>query len=245
MEIIFGIFLLTLLIYFLLKIKEKKVLENVTKPYRGTNTERELETVTKSYRGTKTERELVLKLLNAGFPAQTIFHDLYVRNRYGNYSQIDLVLATKVGIIVFEVKEYSGWIFGKGNQSKWTQVLAYGKHKYYFYNPILQNEKHIENLKTKLTDFQNIPFYSVVVFFGDCEFRDISFIPKNTFLMKSSRIIQVVNRIIEENEPAKYKSKRDIVNVLSEAVVNGESKKVSEKHIRDIQDMLGENRIFH
>ncbi len=176
--IIIGTFLLAILVYLFLLLRDRKLLE----------------TVTKSHRGTKTERELVLKLLKAGFPAQTIFHDLYLRNRHGNYAQIDLVLATKVGIIVFEVKKYSGWIFGNGNQTKWTQVLAYGKQKYYFYNPILQNQKHIEDLKTKLTDFQNIPFYSVVVFFGDCEFRDVSFIPKNTYLLKSPRVIQVVKK---------------------------------------------------
>ena len=215
--------------FILLKIKEKQLLE----------------TVTKFHRGTKTERELVLKLLKAGFPAETIFHDLYLKNEYGNYSQIDLVLATKVGIIVFEVKKYSGWIFGSGNQNKWTQVLAYGKQKYYFYNPILQNKKHVENLKTKLTDFQNIPFFSVVVFFGDCEFKDVSFIPKNTFLTKSPRVIKVVKKIIEENESTIYKSKRDVVNILSVAVDNGNSEKIPEKHVENIKDMLGEDRIFH
>jgi hypothetical protein len=225
--VIFSLVFLT--IFILLKIKEKQLLE----------------TVTKSHRGTKTERELLLILLKAGFPAQTIFHDLYLKNEYGNYSQIDLVLATKVGIIVFEVKKYSGWIFGSGNQNKWTQVLAYGKQKYYFYNPILQNKKHVENLKTKLTDFQNIPFFSVVVFFGDCEFKDVSFIPKNTFLTKSPRVIKVVKKIIEENESTIYKSKRDVFNILSVAVENGNSEKITEKHVENIKDMLGEDRIFH
>lgn len=225
--VIFSFVFLT--IFILLKVKEKQLLE----------------TVTKFHRGTKTERELVLKLLKAGFPAETIFHDLYLKNEYGNYSQIDLVLATKVGIIVFEVKKYSGWIFGSGNQNKWTQVLAYGKQKYYFYNPILQNKKHVENLKTKLTDFQNIPFFSVVVFFGDCEFKDVSFIPKNTFLTKSPRVIKVIKKIIEENESTIYKSKRDVVNILSVAVDNGNSEKITKKHVENIKDMLGEDRIFH
>ncbi|QKJ62840.1 nuclease-related domain-containing protein [Flavobacterium sp. M31R6] len=227
--IIIGVIVLAIFVFIFFNIRDKKLLE----------------TVTKFHRGTKTERKLVLKLLKAGFPAQTIFHDLYIKNKYGNYSQIDLVLATKVGIIVFEVKEYSGWIFGNGNQNKWTQVLAYGKEKYYFYNPILQNKKHVENLKTKLTEFQNIPFFSVVVFFGDCQFRDVSFIPINTFLTKAPRVIDVVKKIITENEPANYKSKRDVVNVLSTAVENGSSQKISEKHINNIQDMLGEDRIFH
>ena len=227
--IIGGVILVAIFIFIFLYIRDKKLLE----------------TVTKSHRGTKTERKLVLKLLKAGFPAQTIFHDLYLKNRDGNYSQIDLVLATKVGIIVFEVKKYSGWIFGTGNQNKWTQVLTYGKDKYYFYNPILQNKKHVENLKTTLTDFQNIQFFSVVVFYGDCQFRDVSFIPNNIFLTKSPRVIDVVKKIIKENEPANYKSKRDVVNILSAAVENGNNQKITEKHIKNIKDMLGEERIFH
>ena len=40
-----------------------------------------LETVTKLDRGTSAERDLVLKLLKYGIPAQTIFHDLYVKKR--------------------------------------------------------------------------------------------------------------------------------------------------------------------
>ena len=86
-----------------------------------------LRTVTESNRGTRSERDLVLKLLKYGVPAQTIFHDLYVKKPNGNYSQIDLVVVTKVGVIVFEVKDYKGWIFGDVNQTQWTQILAYGE----------------------------------------------------------------------------------------------------------------------
>lgn len=77
-------------------------------------------------RGTRAERNLVSILKSSGIPEQTIFHDLYVKKYNGNFSQIDLVVATTAGIIVFEVKDYSGWIFGTGYQSQWTQVLAYG-----------------------------------------------------------------------------------------------------------------------
>ena len=106
-----------------------------------------LKTVTKLNRGTRSERKMVLKILKSGIKSTAIFHDLYLNNENGKYSQIDLVVATKVGIVVFEVKEYSGWIFGNENQINWTQILAYGRRKYRFYNPILQNEKHIEDLK--------------------------------------------------------------------------------------------------
>ena len=122
-----------------------------------------LETVTKSDRGTYSERNLVLKLLKNGIPAQTIFHDLYLRKPNGNFSQIDLVVVTTAGLIVFEVKDYSGWIFGKGFQDKWTQVLAFGKQKYRFYNPIMQNNKHVVDLRNTCRQFVSIPFFSDVV----------------------------------------------------------------------------------
>jgi hypothetical protein len=56
------------------------------------------------------------------------------------------------------IKDYSGWIFGKGNQTKWTQVLAYGREKYCFYNPIMQNNGHISALRKQLKQFEQIPF---------------------------------------------------------------------------------------
>jgi hypothetical protein len=98
----FAIFLLGILYELYSRIRDKKLLE----------------TVTKSNRGTRSERDIVLKLLKSGIPAQTIFHDLYIKKSKGDFSQIDLVVVTKVGIIVFEVKDFSGWIFGDGKSTQ-------------------------------------------------------------------------------------------------------------------------------
>jgi hypothetical protein len=94
-----------------IEIKNKKLLKTVTSPNRGT----------------RSERKMILKILKSGIKSTAIFHDLYLNNGNGKYSQIDLVVATKVGIVVFEIKEYSGWIFGTEDQRNWMQVLAYGK----------------------------------------------------------------------------------------------------------------------
>lgn len=85
-----------------------------------------LKNIKRSDRGTWSERQLVRTLLKAGIPNQVIFHDLYLRKPNGGCAQIDVVVPTSAGIIVFEVKDYSGWLFGKGDQEQWTQVLAYG-----------------------------------------------------------------------------------------------------------------------
>jgi hypothetical protein len=204
-----------------------------------------LETVTKLSRGSRSERDLVLTLLKQGIPAQTIFHDLYVKKYNGNFSQIDLVVVMEVGIIVFEVKDFSGWIFGNGNQSQWTQVLAYGKRKYHFYNPIMQNTKHVIDLRKQLKQFENIPFYSIVVFYGDCVLKDVNFVPNGTFLVKSNRVLDVMKFIIAKNEPATYANKDEVVRLLKNAVQNGENSKTRIQHIKNIKDMLGKDRIFN
>lgn len=201
-----------------------------------------LRKITNYNRGTKSEINLVQMLLKRGIPPQTIFHDLYLKRYNGNYSQIDLVVATKVGIIVFEVKDYSGWIFGNGNNSQWTQVLSYGRSKYRFYNPVKQNNRHIEELKKQIN--QNVPFYSVIVFFGNCEFRDISFIPKETYIVKSSRVLEVLNIIMEDGTPANYTNKHEVVRILNEAVHNGDCIATQVQHVNNIENMLGKNRVF-
>lgn len=203
-----------------------------------------LSTVTQPNRGTFTENDLILRLLKYGIPAETMFHDLYLQKYRGNFSQIDLVVITNVGIIVFEVKDFSGWIFGKGNQSQWTKVLAYGREKYRFYNPIMQNNKHIEDLRNQLKPFGSIPFYSVVVFYGDCVLKDVSFVPNGTYLVKSYRVLEVMDIILSNKKLAQYNNINEIVRILNEAVKNGENTQNQIQHIRNINDMLGKDRIM-
>jgi len=213
--------------------------------FRKNRNKRFLNTVTPLKRGTKSERDLVLRLLKHGIPSQTIFHDLLIENNNGKFSQIDVVIATTEGIIVIEVKDYSGWIFGNGNYTHWTKVLAYGKRKYRFYNPIKQNKNHIKALKRQLRQFKDIPFFSIIVFYGDCELKEINYVPNGTFLVKPHRIFEVLKQIRNNNEPAPYTNKREIIRFLEQAVENGENIDNQERHIENIKDMIGKDRIFN
>lgn len=196
-----------------------------------------LKTVIKTNRGTKSERNLVIKLLKFGIPVQTIFHDLYLRKYRDNYSQIDLVVTTEVGILVFEVKDYSGWIYGNGS-TKWTQVLAYGKQKYRFYNPIMQNNKHIAELKKQLGQIEDIPFYSIIVFYGNCVLKELGFIPYGTFVIKPRSISQLIKEIQTKAEPVFYQNKNELIRILKDAVNNGENEEIQIRHIENIRNMF-------
>jgi len=195
-----------------------------------------LKKVTQLHRGTLSERKLVLNLLKNGFPPETIFHDLYIKKGNGNYSQIDLVVITQVGIIVIEVKDFSGWVYGVGNREKWVQVFNYGKEKYQFYNPIFQNEKHIQSLKNQLTPFNNIPFYSLIVFYGSCVLKEISNIPETTKIVYSYGVIQVINSLIQNPYSSNRFDTTEIHQILEEGVRNGGSKEIQEQHILNMKN---------
>jgi len=227
-SIVIGVFI----IYYIIKSYQRK-------------RDRELiSSVTSLNRGTNSELLLILQLLKKGFPSVTIYHDLIIKKDNNGFSQIDLVLVTSEGIIVIEVKDYSGWIYGSGNNTNWTKVLSYGKKKYKFYNPIKQNNNHISELRKTLNQFENIPFFSVIVFFGDCELKEINYVPKGTYLVKSHRVFEVLNLIKNENEPTHYTNKREVVDKLKELVSLGENVEYQKQHIENIKDMVGKERIF-
>ncbi len=203
-----------------------------------------ISSVTSLTRGTPSEKLLILQLLKKETPPITIFHDLIIKKENDEYSQIDLVLVTSEGIIVFEVKDFSGWIYGSGNNTTWTKVLSFGKKKYKFYNPIKQNNSHIIELRKTHKQFENIPFFSVIVFFGECELKEINYVPKGTYLVKSHRVFEVLNLIKTENAPTNYTNKREVVDTLKALVSLGENAEIQKKHIENIKDMIGDDRIF-
>lgn len=123
-----------------------------------------IEQVTPITRGEESERKVILNLLKEGINPKAIFHDLYIQKPNREYTQIDVAVATKAGIIVFEVKDYSGWIFGNEHQKYWTQILAFGKEKHRFYNPVMQNYGHIQVIRIASIVSNPSSIYSLGIF---------------------------------------------------------------------------------
>lgn len=206
---------------------------------------RPLRRVSGTYTGMNSEKALVHHLLKMGIPESLVFHDLYLKKENGKYSQSDVIAITHVGIIVFEVKDYSGWLFGRGHQQQWTQVLNYGKEKHRFYNPILQNNTHIEEWKRKYPEFQNIPFFSVIVFYGNCELKEITDVPANCYVANELALNDVMNRIFTQNTPIEIPHIENICAHFLEAVANGNNSEIRQQHIRNIQEMMSKERMYN
>lgn len=202
------------------------------------------EMITSPDRGTPSERYLVSCLLSSGFKPTAIYHDLIVESRNGKTTQIDIVVATDVGLIVIEVKDFTGWIFGKGNQDYWTQISGYGKYRNRFYNPFKQNEGHIKALRRLSPQMATLPMFSLVVFAGDCELKDVTFIPHECYLATFYRSIEAVYDIIESYPSVQYSDRWEVANLLKAAVERGSNTYLQEQHVYDIHDMLGTNRRY-
>ena len=94
---------------------------------------------------------------NADSPAQT--------------AEIDVLLLMPEGILVFESKNYSGWIFGSADQRQWTMSLPHDR-KERFYNPVMQNRTHVRALAACL-GLPESAFRSYIVFSRRCTLQHV------------------------------------------------------------------------
>ena len=121
-----------------------------------------------------------------------LLHNVYLPKSRSGYTEIDVLYITQKGIIVFESKNYQGWIFGDGESKYWTCTFPSGK-KHQMYNPILQNKGHIKHL-SKLVP-ENIPLFSVIAYSEKCEIKKMSKVPNDTYMVRYSNIPLVMQRI--------------------------------------------------
>ena len=68
--------------------------------------------------------------------------------------------------------------------------------------------------------------------------------PEGTYLVKATRVKEVMKIIMCNNEPVQYADKHKVVRLLREAVNNGEDRSIRTRHIENIKDMLVKDRIF-
>lgn len=185
-------------------------------------------------RGTKAERKLLIKMLKSGVHPKAIFHDLYLQKKNGEFSQIDIVVATPQGLLAIEVKDYSGWLFGNEKQRYWTKVLNYGKEKYRFYNPIMQNAGHIKALREQSEQFANLPVFNVVLFTGNCTLKNVSYRSDDIFVGYSGNIKYILKKV-SGLDLAKYTDKKEVARLLHKAVNNGNNPEIVANHMVSVQ----------
>ena len=180
-------------------------------------------------------------ILNNYFDRRCVFLDSYFKTKSGRYVQIDIIAINKKGVFVFESKDYSGWIFGNGNQQMWTQ--SFYKEKYRFYNPVRQNYGHIQCLK-EVAKKNGINYYSVIVFGDKAVLKNISYVPKDTFVATTNKVEKMMSDIMQNREDCL--SANEIIAICRLISKNKiePTDDTRNNHIEKIKDTTGENRIY-
>lgn len=153
------------------------------------------------------------------------FHDIIIPAKNGT-TQIDHILVSPYGLFIVETKNKKGWIFGSGDQPKWTQSI-YGK-KYSFQNPLRQTYRQKKVLSEYLELDESI-IHTVVFFVGDCCFK--TRLPDNVL---NSRIGQYIKRfqdsILTPLEVARIASKFEKHVSESELTTKDHVRSLRERH---------------
>lgn len=94
--------------------------------------------------------------------------NLYIPGRE-EQTEIDALCICGRGILLFESKNFKGWIHGRPSQRDWVQSLRTEKgiRKMRFFNPLMQNSAHKRALSALLP--KDTPLYPMVVFGMDAE----------------------------------------------------------------------------
>ncbi len=130
-------------------------------------------------------------------PNAKMIFNAYISKNETETTEIDIIVISKYGIYVVENKNYKGWIFGDEKSQKWCQHLS-KKKKFFFYNPIKQNNTHIESLRALLKE-NNLEkeIRSYVCFNGNAVFKKMNVSSPNIVVTKSADLYKHIDKSVE------------------------------------------------
>ncbi len=168
-------------------------------------------------------------------------------------TEIDMLFITEYGIIVFEVKNYKGTIYGKPEDKYWTQYFRTVSNQK-FVNPIKQNEYHIIALRKLVCE----PIFSIIYFSNpECNITNVCSENLQCAVINDARMSVVLHKIsltskeisvdrIDEifQELKKYSKLEESPRVYSENVIFDINAFVEEANLC-LQQVLLENEKQH
>lgn len=159
----------------------------------------------------------------------------YLPKENGGTTEIDVLLIKSNGIVVFESKNYSGWIFGDEKAKNWTQTLPQGRgrsHKEYFFNPIIQNKVHIKWLRNLVG--HEIPLYSIIAFSERCTLKNVNVISKDVQVINRQFVLSAVEQVGKmQSSKLSMEEINEIYNKLYRFTQLSEEQKL--QHVQDIK----------
>lgn len=182
------------------------------------------------HRGAKGEKMVAKRLKKwAKIRGFKVINDLYLP-LYDKTTQIDHILIGFFGILVVETKNLGGDIYGDPSKKMWIHAMGQKRHD--LYNPLMQNQAHIDCIRHHLAkaNIYNVHAENLVVF------ADSS---ANLYLPKGLPVI-LLSKMKKYLKNSEFKKDRGydvqkIYDVLNEARVT--DKKLIASHNKNVAEM--------
>ena len=158
--------------------------------------------------------------------------NVYVPYENNKKTEIDIILVHEKGIFIIESKNFTGWIFGDEKQKYWTQCLTNKEHRQ-FYNPILQNQTHI-NILSKNIKIKRERMKSFIVFSERCELKKVPANSETFTIIKRNKFTETIINEISKKETMFTKKQVDFISSKIEKFTNI-SEKERQEHISEIK----------
>ena len=174
-----------------------------------------------------------------------ILHNVYVPQGQDKTTEIDLLYLTKKGIFVLESKNYSGQIYGSETSPYWTSTWCTGRtwlgrpklEKHRFYNPVWQNQTHINVLSRYLS--QSVPMISLVVFSDRCSLRQIPPNEREMMICPCRRLFRCIRRAWRRH--ASVLTAQELDELYQQLLpLTNPGYAVKRKHVRDVKKRSGQ-----
>lgn len=103
------------------------------------------------------------------YTGDRFYQNIYLESSNGSISQIDFLLVGRSSLVSIEVKSYTRCVI-KGDKDGFNWTACYRRGPKTFYNPLMQNERHIKTLRECIGSV-NVPIWNIVVFSNGCNIR--------------------------------------------------------------------------
>lgn len=143
--------------------------------------------------GSEAEQELARRLSHR-WGTNRVLTNLYLPNKKGTTTEIDVLYLCRRGIFILECKHYSGEVFGDEDAAKWYHGLSGGRG-FEFYNPIAQNRAHYNALRQVLKPEDERILHPIVVFCGPCTLKKVRVRTNFCRVVKEKKLFRTMRRV--------------------------------------------------
>lgn len=188
-------------------------------------------------KGNYGEYQLYKRILRQ-FKNEKVYTNVYLDNVNTDQTEVDVIAVSQHGVYVFEMKNYSGYIYGSIRNQHWTQVINRAtKNK--FYNPLRQNYAHTKAIENYL-EISNDEIIPVVVFADRSNINNVE-TDADIKIVK----LKEVNKLISQNFKTREaifsnQQMKDFSIKLLEKSNMPES--VRAKHIEQVKELASNNQ---